>query len=140
MTLAENNVLNEIVVASDGVEALARPYSGPACRLLMLYHGLAPKGLTSELNQRLNWLNSRLHQALAPCEQALLAMGLDVPAAQRENTALFAHGVGLLLLQHTGRIRMFKQDATDLFDHYMDALLLRAPLTAGGHANAARCR
>lgn len=51
MTLAENNVLNEIVVASDGVEALARPYSGPACRLIMLYHGLAPKGLTSELNQ-----------------------------------------------------------------------------------------
>jgi hypothetical protein len=101
----------------------------------MLYHGLAPKGLTSELNQR---LNSRLHQALAPCEQALLAMGLDLPAARLENTVLFAHGVGLLLQQHTGR-RMFKQDA-DLFDHYLDALLLRAPLTAGGHADAARCR
>lgn len=101
----------------------------------MLYHGLAPKGLTSELNQR---LNSRLHQALAPCEQALLAMGPDVSAAQREKSALFAHGVGLLL-QHTGRIGMFKQDA-DLFDHYLDALLLRAPLTAGCHADAARCR
>ena len=42
-----------------------------------LVHGLAPRGLTSELNQR---LNARLHEALAPCEQALLAMGLDAAA------------------------------------------------------------
>jgi AcrR family transcriptional regulator len=89
-----------------------------------LVHGLAPRGLTSELNQR---LNARLYQALAPCEQALLALGLDARDAERENTALFAHGVGLLLLQHTGRIRMFKQDATVLFDHYLQALLLRRP-------------
>lgn len=87
-----------------------------------LVHGLAPRGLTSDLNQR---LNARLHEALAPCEQALLAMGLDPAQAELENTALFAHGVGLLLLQHTGRIRMFKHDATALFDHYLTALLLR---------------
>jgi AcrR family transcriptional regulator len=102
-----------------------------------LVHGLAPRGLTSELNQR---LNARLHQALEPCEHALLALGLDAPAAKRENTALFAHGVGLLLLQHTGRIRMFGQDATDLFDHYLEALLLRAPSTPGDPSNAARRR
>ena len=60
-----------------------------------------------------------------PCEQALLAMGLDAAGAEQENTALFAHGVGLLLLQHTGRIRMFKQDATALFDHYLAGLLSR---------------
>jgi AcrR family transcriptional regulator len=89
-----------------------------------LVQGLAPRGLTSELNQR---LNARLYEALAPCEQALLALGLDAEAAGRENTSLFAHGVGLLLLQHTGRIRMFRQDATVLFDHYLEALLLRAP-------------
>lgn len=100
-----------------------------------LVQGLAPRGLTSELNQR---LNARLLQALAPCEQALLALGLDAQAAARENTALFAHGVGLLLLQHTGRIRMFRQDATELFDHYLEALLARAPMTAGGPADAAR--
>ena len=52
-------------------------------------------------------------------------MGLDSAQAELENTALFAHGVGLLLLQHTGRIRMFQQDATALFDHYLAALLLR---------------
>lgn len=88
-----------------------------------LVHGLAPRGLTSDLNQR---LNARLYQALEPCEQGLLAMGLDADSAGRENTALFAHGVGLLLLQHTGRIRMFRQDATALFDHYLAGLLSRA--------------
>lgn len=43
----------------------------------------------------------------------------------RENTALFAHGVGLLLLQQTGRIRMFGQDAMLLFDAYVIALVER---------------
>lgn len=90
-----------------------------------LVHGLAPRGLTSELNQR---LNARLHDALVPCEQALLAMGFAAQDAARENTALFAHGVGLLLLQHTGRIRMFGQDAPALFDHYLEGLLTRTAL------------
>jgi AcrR family transcriptional regulator len=85
-------------------------------------HGLTPRGLTSDLNRR---FNGRLQEALAPCEQALLAMGLPPPEASRENAALFAHGVGLLLLQHTGRIRMFGQDATDLFDHYLEGLRKR---------------
>jgi hypothetical protein len=52
-------------------------------------------------------------------------MGLGPEDALRENTALFAHGVGLLLLQHTGRIRMFGQDATLLFDAYLISLVER---------------
>jgi len=88
-----------------------------------LVHGLAPRGLNSDLDKR---LNARLREALAPAVEALAALGLDAPTALRENTALFAHGLGLLLLQHTGRIRMFGQDAADLFDDYLDALLLRA--------------
>ena len=101
-----------------------------------LVHGLAPRGLTSELNQR---LNARLHGALAPCEQALAAIGLDPTAAARENTALFAHGVGLLLLQHTGRIRMFGQDAGDLFQHYLAGLVQRTAATTREKTDAARC-
>jgi len=100
-----------------------------------LVHGLAPRRLTSELNQR---LNARLYEALAPGEQALRAMGLDADSAQRENTALFAHGVGLLLLQHTGRIRMFRQDATDLFNHYLAALVARTAVT-GARTDVAGC-
>jgi hypothetical protein len=51
--------------------------------------------------------------------------GPEPEDALRENTALFAHGVGLLLLQHTGRIRMFGQDATLLFDAYLISLVER---------------
>lgn len=100
-----------------------------------LVHGLAPRGLTSELNQR---LNARLHEALAPCEQALVAIGLQPADAARENTALFAHGVGLLLLQHTGRIRMFRQDASELFEHYVAGLLQRTATTREKHHAARR--
>lgn len=87
-----------------------------------LVQGLAPRGLTSEFNHQ---LNDRLHDALRPCEQALQAMGLTPESALRENTALFAHGVGLLLLQHTGRIRMFSQSAEDLFQAYVANLVVR---------------
>jgi len=87
-----------------------------------LVQGLRPRGLSSELNEQ---LNDRLHDALRPCEAALQAMGLGAEEALRENTALFAHGVGLLLLQHTGRIRMFGQDATLLFEAYLIALVER---------------
>ena len=87
-----------------------------------LVHGMQPRGLTAELNFQ---LNDRLHDALRPCEVALQAMGLNAEDALRENTALFAHGVGLLLLQHTGRIRMFGQNASMLFDDYVIGVLER---------------
>ena len=84
-----------------------------------LVQGMQPRGLNAELNFQ---LNDRLYDALRPCEAALQAMGLTADEALRENTALFAHGVGLLLLQHTGRIRMFGQEATDLFARYLNDL------------------
>ncbi|MFC6282960.1 MULTISPECIES: TetR/AcrR family transcriptional regulator [Polaromonas] len=87
-----------------------------------LVQGMQPRGLTAELNYQ---LNDRLHDALRPCEMALQAMGLNAEDALRENTSLFAHGVGLLLMQHTGRIRMFGQDATMLFDAYVIGLVER---------------
>jgi AcrR family transcriptional regulator len=87
-----------------------------------LVQGMRPRGLNATLNEQ---LNSRLHDALQPCEAALQALGLTGEAALCETTALFAHGVGLLLLKHTGRIRMFGQDATLLFDAYVIGLLER---------------
>ncbi|UUZ76254.1 TetR/AcrR family transcriptional regulator [Polaromonas sp. P1(28)-13] len=57
--------------------------------------------------------------------QGMQPRGLNAEDALRENTALFVHGVGLLLLQHTGRIRMFGQDATLLFDAYVIGLVER---------------
>lgn len=87
-----------------------------------LVHGLGPKGLTSELNQR---LNQRLLEALQPCADALAGLGCSADEAQRENAALFAHGVGVLLLQHTGRIRLFGEQAEPLFQAYLRHLVAR---------------
>ena len=89
-----------------------------------LVQGLAERGLTPDLNRS---LNSRLHDALAPGEHALLALGADEATARAETTALFAQGVGLLLLHHTGRIKLFGQDADALFDHYLAGLVGRWP-------------
>ena len=87
-----------------------------------LFHGMQPRGLTPRLNEQ---LNARLRDALAPTQQALIALGLGHDDAQAEVTALFAHIVGLLLLSHTGRIRMFRQESQALFDRYLDALIIR---------------
>ena len=95
-----------------------------------LFQGMRPRGLTPALNEH---LNARLRDALAPAAHALLALGFDAAAAQAEITALFAHSVGLLVLSHTGRIRMFRQESRSLFGHYVDALAARAP--AIGRAN-----
>ena len=89
-----------------------------------LFQGMRPRGLTPALNER---LNARLRDALAPTAHALLALGFDAAAAQAETTALFAHSVGLLVLSHTGRIRMFRQESQALFGRYIEALLARAP-------------
>lgn len=88
-----------------------------------LFQGMAPRGLTPELNTR---LNTRLRDALLPCHAALQAMGLDSAAATREVTALFAHIVGLLVMSHTGRIRMFGQSSQELFTAYLQQLAGRA--------------
>jgi AcrR family transcriptional regulator len=87
-----------------------------------LVHGMRPRGLTSELDHD---LNDRLYDALRPCEDALQALGLDAKRALQENTSLFAQGVGLLLMQHTGRIRMFRQSAELLFKTYVAQLVAR---------------
>ena len=88
-----------------------------------LFQGMAPRGLTPELNTS---LNLRLRDALLPCHAALQGLGKDGATATREVTALFAHIVGLLVLRHTGRIRMFGQSSRELFSIYLAQLLERA--------------
>lgn len=88
-----------------------------------LFQGMAPRGLTPELNTR---LNSRLRDSLAPCQTALQSLGMSPAAATREVTALFAHIVGLLVMSHTGRIRMFGQSSQELFEAYLAHVLERA--------------
>lgn len=92
-----------------------------------LFHGMQPRGLTPALNKR---LNARLREALTPVHESLVVLGMDGGDAQAEVTALFAHMVGLLLLSHTGRIRMFRQESRVLFERYLDAMVVRASSSA----------
>jgi AcrR family transcriptional regulator len=87
-----------------------------------LFNGMKPHGLTPELNSR---LNRRLRDALALTEGVLLEIGASPQQAGREITALFGHCTGLLLLQHTGRMKVFKQNAFDLFRDYAEQLSQR---------------
>ena len=92
-----------------------------------LFHGMQPRGLTPSLNEK---LNARLRDALSPARDGLVALGWGADDAQAEVTALFAHIVGLLLLSHTGRIRMFRQESRALFGRYLDAMVARASALA----------
>jgi AcrR family transcriptional regulator len=95
-----------------------------------LFQGMQPRGLTPALNET---LNGRLRDALRPTQDALETLGMPPGDALAEVTALFAHIVGLLMLSHTGRIRMFKQASQELFDRYLDRLvaMAAAPQKAG---------
>ena len=103
-----------------------------------LAHGTGAQGLTPALKQQ---LDDRLCDALRPCETSLEALGLDPAQALSESTALFAHGLGLLMLQHAGQIGTFGQDAETLFRRYLDRLLVTVaelaalPAAAPGQAD-----
>lgn len=66
--------------------------------------GMRPRGLSPEADAA---LNTKLACALAPVTQAARKLGAGPRAAQALTADVFAHAAGLLLLQHTGRIRMF---------------------------------
>lgn len=89
-----------------------------------LFQGLKPRGLTDEWDTQ---LNARLKDAMRPQEIALGKLGLSKQEVDIEVTAIFAHIVGILLLNHTGRIRMFGKTADALILHYLDKLALRLP-------------
>lgn len=91
---------------------------------LYLFNGVKPRGLTPELNQP---LNAALMTALQPVAQWLARLGLSADEARGETSAVFAHIVGVLVLNHTGRLRLFRQNPDTLFEHYIDALIARLP-------------
>ena len=84
--------------------------------------GMRPKGLGRERDER---LNAGLAAALAPIGEAARALSADPDRADRIVADAFAHATGLLLLDHTGRIRLFRVTARDLMADYVDALARR---------------
>ncbi len=81
--------------------------------------GMRPHGLGRDRDRA---LNDALLATLAPLREALLEAGFAPDAADAESAAFFAHASGVLLLLHTGRIRLFPTAARDLLERYLDDL------------------
>ena len=79
--------------------------------------GMKPKGLGRERDER---LNAALEAALRPIADAARDLGAGEPEADLLMVDAFAHAAGLLLLAHTGRIRMFGASAAGLMEAYLD--------------------
>lgn len=80
--------------------------------------GMRPHGLGRERDTA---LNAALEAVLWPLSDAAEAMGADVTMARLIMTDAFAHAVGVLLLLHTRRIRMFGLAPRALMERYVEA-------------------
>src|SRR4029077_2916251 len=83
--------------------------------------GMKPHGLGKERDEV---LNSALELALHPIASAAEALGARHDEARFLMADIFAHAAGLLLLAHTGRIRMFGASAPHLMERFVDRTVL----------------
>jgi AcrR family transcriptional regulator len=86
--------------------------------------GMKPHGLGKERDAV---LNAALDLALHPIAEAAMALGARRDEARLFVADVFAHVSGLLLLAHTGRIRMFGASARDLMERFIDAAIAALP-------------
>jgi len=80
--------------------------------------GMKPHGLGRERDEA---LNAALESALEPIGDAAQALGAGREEARSLMADVFAHAAGLLLLAHTGRIRMFGASAPQLMERFVEA-------------------
>jgi AcrR family transcriptional regulator len=83
--------------------------------------GMKPHGLGKE---RDDVLNAALESALRPIADAAQALGAHRDEARALMADIFAHAAGLLLLAHTGRIRMFSASALTLMERFVEGAIL----------------
>jgi AcrR family transcriptional regulator len=88
--------------------------------------GMKPAGLG---HQRDESLNAALEAALRPIAEAAIELGASQRSANLLMVDCFAHATGLLLLLHTGRIRMFGASASERMEAYVRDQI--APLVEG---------
>jgi AcrR family transcriptional regulator len=89
--------------------------------------GMKPHGLGKERDEV---LNSSLEAALLPIAEAALALGAEPEEARMLMVDTFAHAAGLLLLAHTGRIRMFGASAPKLMQRYVESKVVGLTTTS----------
>jgi AcrR family transcriptional regulator len=83
--------------------------------------GMKPHGLG---RQRDEVLNTALESAMHPIADAAQALGVRREEARLLMAEIFAHAGGLLLLAHTGRIRMFGASAPHLMERFVESVTL----------------
>src|SRR5882724_9030991 len=83
--------------------------------------GMKPQGLGKE---RDDMLNAALESAMQPIADAAQALGARREEARSLTADIFAHAAGLLLLAHTGRIRMFGASAPHLMERFIEAKVM----------------
>lgn len=93
--------------------------------------GMKPKGLGRERDVQ---LNAGLAAALHPVAEAAEALGATREEANLLVVDAFAHAAGLLLLAHTGRIRMFGASARELMARYIRDRIERLGKDCGGNS------
>jgi len=86
--------------------------------------GMKPHGLGRARDEV---LNAALEAALQPIVDAALALGAKHDDAKVLVADIFAHAAGLLLLAHTGRIRMFGASAPNLMERYVQQAVANLP-------------
>jgi AcrR family transcriptional regulator len=79
--------------------------------------GMKPHGLGKE---RDSVLNAALQSAMEPIADAAQALDAGRDEARSLMADIFAHAAGLLLLAHTGRIRMFGASASQLMERFVE--------------------
>ena len=80
--------------------------------------GMKPHGLGKERDAM---LNAALKAALHPIYEAAQGLGAQDDTAKYLMVDTFAHASGLLLLAHTGRIRMFGVSALKLMESFVES-------------------
>src|SRR5712671_3711068 len=83
--------------------------------------GMKPHGLGRERDEV---LNTALELAMHPIADAAQALGARHEETRLLMADIFAHAAGLLLLAHTGRIRMFGASAPHLMERFVDSATL----------------
>jgi AcrR family transcriptional regulator len=86
--------------------------------------GMKPHGLGKERDEV---LNAALELALQPIAEAAVALGARRAEAKLLVADIFAHAAGLLLLAHTGRIRMFGASAQNLMERFVETAVVALP-------------
>jgi AcrR family transcriptional regulator len=89
-----------------------------------LFSGMKPRGLTTGLNRR---LNDELSGSLNVITAALERAGWAPNKAMQTTASLFSHIAGALMLQHTGRIRLFETDCGTLVKDYLSLVISESP-------------